>query len=67
MGQPTRLNRLVSHAEYIGMWRRTWGTETSQYLQEKKEISISRVAVSETERAQTGVLQDAPGLRDADM
>ena len=31
--------------------RGTKGTETSKYLQEKKEKSISLVAASETERA----------------
>ena len=32
----------------------TQGTETSHYLQEKKEKSISGVVASETEEAQTG-------------
>ena len=31
----------------------TWGTETSQYPQEKKEKSIPRVVASEIGRAQT--------------
>ena len=31
----------------------TWGTETSQYPQEEKEKSISKVVASEIERAQT--------------
>ena len=51
MGQPSGLNRPLSSAEYIGGRRRTWGTETSQYLEEKKEKSISLVAVSEAETA----------------
>ena len=45
MGKPTA--SAVSRAEYIGTRRRTWGTETSQYLKEKKEKSIPPVAVSE--------------------
>src|SRR5438045_3337107 len=36
-----------SRAERIGAWRRTRGTETSQYPQEKKETSIPPVAASE--------------------
>ena len=51
MGQPSGLSRPLSSAEFIGGRRRTWGTETSQYLEEKKENSISLVAVSEAERA----------------
>ena len=34
-------------------WRGTQGTETSKYLQEKKENSIPRVVASEIGRAQT--------------
>jgi len=45
------LHRPLSSAEYIGGRRLTWGTETSQYLEEKKEKSISLVAVSEAETA----------------
>ena len=37
-----------SHAEFIGVWRRTQGTETSKYLEEKKETSIPSVAASES-------------------
>ena len=36
------------------MWG-TRGTETSKYPEEKKENSISKVAASEMERAQTGM------------
>ena len=43
------------------MRRQTQGTETSKYLEEEKETSISLVAASERERAQTGNL--FPGLR----
>ena len=37
--------------EYIGHEKRTQGTETSQYLQEKKSTEISLVAASEREGA----------------
>ena len=39
--------------EYIGHVEGTRGTETSKYPEEKKETSISKVAASEMERAQT--------------
>ena len=35
--------------------KRTLGSETSQYQEEKKKIFISRVAASEKEKAQTVV------------
>jgi len=37
----------VSRTEYIGAWRRTGGTETSQYLEEKKSTEIPKVVASE--------------------
>ena len=37
------------------MKERTLGSETSQYLEEKRKIFISVVAASEMERAQTEV------------
>ena len=40
-------------AEYIGFGRRTEGSETSQYLQEKKSREIPVVAASETGLGQT--------------
>ena len=40
-------------AEYIGFRRRTEGSETSQYLQEKKSKEIPVVAASETGLGQT--------------
>ena len=43
----------LAHTEYIGVLRPTQRTETSQYLEEKKEKSISSVAASEGGRAQT--------------
>ena len=41
--------------EHIGRGEATGGTETSKYPEEKKETSISKVAASEMERAQTVV------------
>ena len=55
MGQPGILNRMSSRAEFIGASMRTQGSETSQYLQEKKSIEIPPVAASERGRAQTGL------------
>ena len=40
----------------------TRGTETSKYPEEKKETSISQVAASERERAQTGSDSGVVGL-----
>ena len=48
-----RIAQLPS-SEYIGRMEGTRGTETSKYPEEKKETSISLVAASERERAQTG-------------
>ena len=60
MGEPGRGNALPSSAEFIGRMKLTEGTETSQYLQEKKETSISQVAASEREAAKTdGMLKPA--------
>ena len=47
MGEPTAFKRAVRESEV------TQGTETSKYLEEEKEKSISLVAASERERAQT--------------
>jgi len=45
----TRRNDLPSPAaEFIGRTERTQGTETSKYLEEKKETSIPSVAASES-------------------
>ena len=50
----TRLGAAQSlMTEYIGHGEGTRGTETSKYPEEKKETSISKVAASEMERAQT--------------
>ncbi len=53
MGEPTVRNGTVPLPEYIGYWRQTRGTETSQYPEEEKANAISQVAASETELAQT--------------
>jgi hypothetical protein len=45
---------LLSCTEYIGAEKRTQGTETSQYLEEKKSTEISRVVASEREAAECG-------------
>ena len=42
---------LSSRTEYIGPEKRTQGTETSKYLQEKKSTEISQVVASEREEA----------------
>ena len=43
----THWHKPVSHTEYIGVWRRTRGTETSKYPKEKKSIEIPAVAASD--------------------
>ena len=48
--------------EYIGHTRRTGGTETSKYPQEKKTIEIPSVAASERGRAQTCTTSVVRGL-----
>ena len=46
-------NTYLSQSEYIALERATQGTETSKYLEEKKEKSITLVVASETVIAQT--------------
>ena len=41
MGKPTAGNTAVSCGESIAAWKRTRGSETSQYPEEKKAISDS--------------------------
>ena len=53
MGQPDVTNLASSHAEFIGVWRQTGGSETSQYPQEQKSIEIPLVVASERGKAQT--------------
>ena len=46
-------NVQLSTGKYIACEKETRGTETSKYPEEEKETSISLVAASERERAQT--------------
>ena len=55
MGQPGGFNRPSLPDEYIVRRSQTWGSETSQYPQEKKTIEIAHVVASESAGAQTGV------------
>ena len=50
-GNPTRVMPGDPRAEYIGSGKRTRGTETSKYPQEKKSNEISLVVASERETA----------------
>ena len=53
MGEPGGSNVPSSMSEFIAHEKGTRGTETSKYPEEKKETSISSVAASESEGAQT--------------
>ena len=53
MGQPGGSNIPSPYGEQNSHAGTTRGTETSKYPEEKKEKSISSVAASEQERAQT--------------
>ena len=53
MGKPTAGNAAVPLTEYIGETERTEGSETSQYLEEKKANAIPRVVASESGEGQT--------------
>ena len=64
MGKPGGSHVPSSSAECIGGVKPTEGSETSQYLQEKKEISIPLVAASERGTAQTRARSRAEGLWD---
>ena len=54
MGKPGKGHALSSRSEHIAPWKRTGGSEPSQYPQEEKAIAIPSVAASERGRAQTG-------------
>ena len=56
MGKPAGLK-----ARHRQKPEQTQGTETSKYLQEKKETSMSGVVAIETDRAQTGAVTAVPG------
>ena len=47
MGKPATGNAVAARAEYIGARQASEGTETSQYLEEKKATAIPQVAASE--------------------
>ena len=47
MGQPDGSNVPPSITEYIGYGSDTWGSETSQYPEEKKSTEIPLVVASE--------------------
>ena len=51
IGQPNWGNAQLSSAEFIGREKQTQGSETSQYLQERKSNETPRVAASEMGRA----------------
>ena len=53
MGQPTRSYVLVPPHEFIVREELTWGSETSQYPEERKSNETPKVAASEMGRAQT--------------
>ena len=53
MEQSGRSNVLSSYTESIGIGSETQGSETSQYLQEKKSTEIPQVVASERGRGQT--------------
>src|ERR671921_2212443 len=57
MGKPSAGNTALPPAEYIGGWEASEGTETSQYLEERKSTETPRVAASERGSAQTDQLQ----------
>lgn len=50
LNEETHLLIQVLISEYIGYEERTWGSETSQYPEEKKIIMIPKVVASEIGR-----------------
>src|SRR5258705_11248986 len=53
MGKPSAGNTALPAAEYIGGAEASQGTETSQYLEERKSTETPRVVASERGSAQT--------------
>src|ERR1700750_785894 len=53
MGKPSADNTALLPAEYIGGAEASEGTETSQYLEERKSTETPRVVASERGSAQT--------------
>ena len=62
MGQPGRGEARSSPTEFIGRVRRTRGTETSKYPEEKETRVIPPVAASERGGAQTAGAQKAAAV-----
>ena len=62
MGEPTSSNVEGLSLEYIEWKETTEGSDTSQYLQEKKTIVIPLVAASEKGSAQTNIVSALLGL-----
>ena len=62
MGKPGRGHALSSAGERIARWKRTEGSEPSQYLQEEKAKAIPSVAASERGTAQTGKVSSPQAL-----
>ena len=62
MGQPGGSHSPSSSAEYIGRAKPTEGSETSQYLQEKKSIEIPQVVASERGTCLNRVSVSLPAL-----
>ena len=57
----TQPHKRLSRTEYIGVWRRTRGTETSKYPEEKKSNEIPLVAASERGLAEQYKLVEQSG------
>jgi hypothetical protein len=62
MGKPLPGHTGRSFAEFIGVVKRTRGSEPSQYPEEEKAIAIPSVAASERGTAQTSRAQVLGGL-----
>ena len=67
MGKPGRGHARSSRTESIGARRRTRGTETSKYPEERKSTETPRVAASERGIAQTDGKQFLSGLWDSNV
>ena len=67
MGKPDRGHARSSRADFIGARKQTQGTDTSQYLEEKKSKETPQVVASERGIAQTEGKRFASGLWDLDM
>src|SRR6266487_7211378 len=57
MGKPSAGNAALSPAEHIGRQKTSGGSETSQYLEERKSTETPRVVASERGSAQTRWVQ----------